>query len=508
LRALKKSSEDVKKMSSINGLTGAMFGAGIDMTLGQKPDKKLAKSIGDVFGSVVQNAVNAELNNSFGDISRTIAMANGGVVPTREIGSGLSIGERIGKFISNALAISIESSASRIIQNLNRELNLEGTAGETPYDQEPPSGEVLEYEVKGGTLPSSYPGRGAESHGYPGRDYQIEVGKAITVFKPGTVVYAALNPSGYGNLVIVRHKDGNQTVYAHLSRINVREGEEIKEGEKKVIGLTGGAAGAPGAGNSTGPHLHFEVRNSKGNKITAYNDGDAYFRFGTVTGVKKRTPLEMNKLQDGLPGQQLEGTGKKISGQASYYGTRQDGFGYDPDKMTTASGEKFVPSKLTAAMISPGFDGRQPFWAKVTNTANGKSVVVRVNDTGAFDKLGRVIDLSYGAFGKIASHSSGIINVTVEKLRSSPKQQTPGQANKPPASPPPPGGPKQKLTRTNQWDPSKAGLKFNSKTGTWEKASLAPKSLDVASGLNTPSYEKEINTHIVLQQVETPTPVV
>jgi hypothetical protein len=108
LRALKKSSEDVKKMSSINGLTGAMFGAGIDMTLGQKPDKKLAKSIGDVFGSVVQNAVNAELNNSFGDISRTIAMANGGVVPTREIGSGLSIGERIGKFISNALAISIE----------------------------------------------------------------------------------------------------------------------------------------------------------------------------------------------------------------------------------------------------------------------------------------------------------------------------------------------------------------------------------------------------------------
>jgi len=37
-------------MRSINGLAGAMFGAGIDMTLGQKPDKKLAKSIGDVFG--------------------------------------------------------------------------------------------------------------------------------------------------------------------------------------------------------------------------------------------------------------------------------------------------------------------------------------------------------------------------------------------------------------------------------------------------------------------------
>jgi hypothetical protein len=47
-------------------------------------------------------------------------------------------------------------------------------------------------------------------------------------------------------------------------------------------------------------------------------------------------------------------------------------------------------------------------------------------------------------------------------------------------------------------DPSQSGLKFNSETGAWEKASLAPKSLDVAAGLNVPSYEKEINTHIVL----------
>ena len=129
LRALKKSSEDVKKMRSINGLTGSMFGAGIDMALGQKPDKKLAKSIGDVFGSVVQNAIDAELNNSFGDISKTIAMANGGVVPSREIGKSLSIGERIGKFISSALTVSIESSAAKILQNLRNEMNLEGAAG-------------------------------------------------------------------------------------------------------------------------------------------------------------------------------------------------------------------------------------------------------------------------------------------------------------------------------------------------------------------------------------------
>lgn len=129
LRALKKSSEDVKKMRSINGLTGSMFGAGIDLALGQKPDKKLARSVGDLFGSVVQNAIDVELNNSFGDISKTIAMANGGVVPSREIGRSLSIGERIGKFISSALTVSIESSAAKVLQNLRNEMNLESGGG-------------------------------------------------------------------------------------------------------------------------------------------------------------------------------------------------------------------------------------------------------------------------------------------------------------------------------------------------------------------------------------------
>jgi muramidase (phage lysozyme) len=129
LRALKKSSEDLKKMRSLNGVAGAMFGAGIDMSLGQKPDRKLATSLGNTFGSVIQAAVDAELDSSFNDISRTIAMANGGVVPSREIKGGMSIGEKIGKYISNAFSIALESSAAKVLQNLNQEFNLEG---ETP----------------------------------------------------------------------------------------------------------------------------------------------------------------------------------------------------------------------------------------------------------------------------------------------------------------------------------------------------------------------------------------
>ena len=184
----------------------------------------------------------------------------------------------------------------------------------TPPGSQP--SEILEYTVSGGDLPSAYPGRGAPGHGYPGRDYQIPVGKAITVFKPGKVSYAALHSSGYGNLVVIDHNDGSKSYYAHLSKINVNVGDEIKENEKVVVGLTGGEAGAPGAGNSTGPHLHFEVRKN-GRQVTNYDDGDAYFRFGTVTGVKKKSKDEIDRLRQAQDPPQINGvldkTNKKLS---------------------------------------------------------------------------------------------------------------------------------------------------------------------------------------------------
>jgi len=147
LRALTKSSADLKGMKSMQGIAGGMFGAGIDMALGQKPDKKLADSLGSMFGSVIGAAINAELDSSFGDISKAIAMANGGVVPSRNIGSGISIGEKIGRYISNAFSIALESSAAKVLRNLNQELNLEGGApsGVSPGDGGDVSGDAGDF---------------------------------------------------------------------------------------------------------------------------------------------------------------------------------------------------------------------------------------------------------------------------------------------------------------------------------------------------------------------------
>ncbi len=85
--------------------------------------------------------------------------------------------------------------------------------------------------------------------------------------------------------------------------------------------------------------------------------------------------------------------------QASYYGTGQ----------TTADGEKFDPNAYTAANKTLPFNTR----VRVTNKANGKSVVVRINDRGPF-VAGRCLDLTPVAFGAIASLGSGVISVTYQ----------------------------------------------------------------------------------------------
>jgi rare lipoprotein A len=94
--------------------------------------------------------------------------------------------------------------------------------------------------------------------------------------------------------------------------------------------------------------------------------------------------------------------GYNESGIASYYGNEFHG-------RKTANGERFDQGKLTAAHRTMPFGTR----VKVTNTQNGRSVVVRVNDRGPFVK-GRVIDLSSTAFRSIASLNAGVVAVRIQ----------------------------------------------------------------------------------------------
>lgn len=91
---------------------------------------------------------------------------------------------------------------------------------------------------------------------------------------------------------------------------------------------------------------------------------------------------------------------------ASWYGGMFHG-------RTTASGETFNKWGMTAASNSHRMGTR----LKVTNIENGKSVVVKVNDTGGFAKYGRTLDLSRGAFSKISNIGKGVIKVKIKVLK-------------------------------------------------------------------------------------------
>jgi murein DD-endopeptidase MepM/ murein hydrolase activator NlpD len=100
-----------------------------------------------------------------------------------------------------------------------------------------------------GPTGDGYGPRGARFHS--GLDFPAPSGTPVSAAGSGRVVFAALHASGWGKLVVVKHRSGVRTLYAHLSRIDVKHGQRVSAG--RPVGLIGAT------GSATGPHLHFEV---------------------------------------------------------------------------------------------------------------------------------------------------------------------------------------------------------------------------------------------------------
>ena len=109
--------------------------------------------------------------------------------------------------------------------------------------------------ISGGRLSSNFgrrkaPTRGASTY-HQGVDWSTPKGTAVVASSGGTVTKAGWG-SGYGYVIYIKHPDGRETRYGHLSKILVSAGQSVKQGQK--IALSGNT------GRSTGPHLHFEIR--------------------------------------------------------------------------------------------------------------------------------------------------------------------------------------------------------------------------------------------------------
>lgn len=89
-----------------------------------------------------------------------------------------------------------------------------------------------------------------------GIDLAAPKGTKILASHDGMVIYAGRDFKGFGKMILLESGYGWATIYGHLDKINVREGQMIRQGE--TIGLMGRT------GRSTGVHLHFEIRRNKG----------------------------------------------------------------------------------------------------------------------------------------------------------------------------------------------------------------------------------------------------
>jgi murein DD-endopeptidase MepM/ murein hydrolase activator NlpD len=130
-------------------------------------------------------------------------------------------------------------------------------------------------------------GKKSPSYGRPhgGVDYGVATGTPVMAVKDGIVQPTGYDSDGFGNYVKVLHDDGYTSYYGHLSSKGVPEGASIKAGQ--VIGLSGNS------GNSTGPHLHFEVRRGE-SKVDplGYLSGAASLDASSASSVYSANSIE------------------------------------------------------------------------------------------------------------------------------------------------------------------------------------------------------------------------
>ena len=113
-----------------------------------------------------------------------------------------------------------------------------------------------------------------------GMDFSAPTGTEIFATGDGTVAQVILSRGGYGKHVVIDHGFGYETLYAHMTKINIKRGQKVKRGD--VIGLVGNT------GTSSAPHLHYEVIKD-GKKINP-----AHFYFNDLTPEEYDEMIEMS----------------------------------------------------------------------------------------------------------------------------------------------------------------------------------------------------------------------
>jgi len=162
---------------------------------------------------------------------------------------------RLSEATANAIASKLLTTDSLYIQNWSNEavfVNQNRSIAQLPPKIEIPLVDSAnKFQLTWyGKLNSKYGERWGNMH--KGLDLYLRSGDTVVSAFNGVVRYAKFNSGGFGNCVVVRHTNGLETIYGHLSKIDVTANQYVQAGE--LLGLGGTT------GHSTGPHLHFETR--------------------------------------------------------------------------------------------------------------------------------------------------------------------------------------------------------------------------------------------------------
>jgi peptidoglycan hydrolase-like protein with peptidoglycan-binding domain len=154
--------------------------------------------------------------------------------------------------LTKAAVLRAQHAADIAVDGLAGPATISSLRGGADYaGTETPSGPVRFLRPVAGPIGDGF-GAPRGDHRHEGVDFPVPYGTRVGAAGVGTTIFAGYNYGGYGNLVVIQHRLGFTTWYAHLSSITTWVGEQVAGGTR--IGYVGST------GDSTGPHLHFEVR--------------------------------------------------------------------------------------------------------------------------------------------------------------------------------------------------------------------------------------------------------
>jgi murein DD-endopeptidase MepM/ murein hydrolase activator NlpD len=183
---------------------------------------------------------------------RIVASKNELLAARREKSAALaSIGDDREEYLAEADALAAESAAlaARIVAAQQAAAAAAASAGSPSSGSAAPSGSGRLGWPVAGPVTSGFGWRWGRMH--EGIDIAVGTGTPVHAAEAGTVIYAGWL-GGYGNLIVIDHGEGLSTAYAHNSSLIVGQGAAVGRGF--VVALSGNT------GNSSGPHVHFEVR--------------------------------------------------------------------------------------------------------------------------------------------------------------------------------------------------------------------------------------------------------